>query len=75
MHLSELRKGEEAIICGFEDEALGLKLQEMGCLPGELIVLEMIAPLGDPVSINIHGSKLSMRKSVANTIIVEKQLK
>ena len=69
--LSELKKGEEAVICGFEDEKLGLKLQEMGCLPGELVQVEIVAPLGDPISLNINGSKLSMRKSVAHTIFVE----
>lgn len=44
---------------------------EMGCLPGEEISVEQIAPLGDPVSVSISGYKLSLRLDEAEHIIVE----
>ena len=69
--LSELKPGQHAIIRKFENDEIFLKLMEMGCLPGEKIVLEKMAPLGGPISVNISGYSLSLRKSEANQIFVE----
>lgn len=44
---------------------------EMGCLPGEKIAIEKIAPLGDPVSVAIAGYTLSLRINEADQIIVD----
>ena len=70
--LSDLRSGERATITSFESSDLELKLMEMGCIPGEELVVEQIAPLGDPISIRIAGYSLSLRKNEANQIIVDK---
>ena len=43
----------------------------MGCLPGEIVTLELIAPLGDPIAINIGGYLLSLRKQEAQYINVQ----
>lgn len=72
MRLSELKAGERAVITEFESSELELKLMEMGCLPGEEIVVEQIAPLGDPISVRISGYSLSLRKNEANQIFVSK---
>jgi ferrous iron transport protein A len=72
MRLSELKVGERAVISKFESSELEIKLMEMGCLPGEEIVVEQIAPLGDPISIRIAGYSLSLRKNEANQIVVSK---
>ena len=69
-NLSELKLGTKAIIDSFSDKELALKLMEMGCLPGEKIHIERKAPLGDPIAISISGYVLSMRKSEAETILV-----
>ena len=69
--LSELQVGQKAIIVSLEDEDLVLKLLEMGFIPGEDITMEQIAPLGDPVSVNIAGYQVSLRINEAETIIVE----
>jgi ferrous iron transport protein A len=66
--VADLKKGEEAVIESFSDEEMALKLMEMGCLPGEKIRLERIAPFGDPIAISVAGYMLSMRKSEAATI-------
>lgn len=58
-------------ITGFESEDLELKLMEMGCLPGEMIVVEQVAPMGGPMNIRVAGYMLSLRKDEANYIEVE----
>jgi ferrous iron transport protein A len=71
MRLSELKAGERGRIQGFESSELELKLMEMGCIPGEIVVVEQIAPLGDPISIRIAGYSLSLRKNEAHQILLE----
>jgi nicotinate-nucleotide adenylyltransferase len=44
---------------------------EMGCVPGETIKVEQIAPLGDPISISVSGYNLSLRLDEAENIFVE----
>jgi Fe2+ transport system protein FeoA len=69
--LSELETGSTAKIHSFEDNDLFLKLMEMGCVPGELVKVEQIAPLGDPISIIVAGYNLSLRLNEAENIFVE----
>lgn len=69
--LSELVPGQEGIIQKFNNDELLLKLMEMGCLPGEKITLEQIAPMGDPISVNISGYSLSLRLNEAENIVVD----
>jgi len=69
--LSELVPGEQGVILKFNNNDMFLKLMEMGCLPGEKIVLEQIAPLGDPISVSISGYSLSLRLNEAENIYVE----
>ncbi len=68
--LSELKQGQVAVIKTFENNELSLKFLEMGCLPGETISVNQIAPLGDPISIKVAGYNLSLRLSEAEFIIV-----
>lgn len=72
MRLSELKSGEKARIKDFESSEIELKLMEMGCIPGEEVVVEQKAPLGDPISIRVAGYSLSLRINEAHQIIVEK---
>ncbi|MBX2932491.1 MAG: ferrous iron transport protein A [Chitinophagaceae bacterium] len=69
--LSELGIGQKAIINSFEQNELYIKLMEMGCVPGEVVKVEQVAPLGDPISINVAGYSLSLRLSEAEEIFVE----
>lgn len=69
--LSELKKGRSAIIKSIVKDELFLKLMEMGCLPGETITVDHIAPLGDPISVLISGYNLSLRINEADQILVE----
>lgn len=46
---------------------------EMGCVPGELIRVEQVAPLGDPISITVAGYNLSLRLDEAENIFMEEK--
>ena len=65
-----MKPGETAVISGFADEELSVKLLEMGFLPGTVIRFNYSAPLGDPVCVNISGYDLSLRLDEAATISV-----
>lgn len=66
-----MEPGQEGIIQKFHSDELLLKLMEMGCLPGERIVLDQIAPLGDPISVTVAGYSLSLRLNEAESILVD----
>lgn len=68
--LAQLSKGKSAIIKGFDDDTLALKLIEMGCMPGEKITLQQIAPLGCPFAFEVNGTLLSLRKSEAQHVFI-----
>lgn len=72
MRLSDLQKGESAIIDSFTNDDMKLKLMEMGCLPGEIVRVDQIALLGGPISISVAGYQLSLRVNEADMIWVEK---
>ncbi len=69
--LSSLTTGKSAVIIEFAKDDLHIKLMEMGCVPGETVKIEKIAPLGDPISIMVAGYNLSLRKTEADHIWVE----
>ncbi len=69
--LSELGTGKTAVIRHFENDDIFLKLMEMGCVPGEHLIVDQVAPLGDPISILVAGYTLSLRLNEAEMIWVE----
>lgn len=69
--LSDLNVGQKAVIQSLEDHELILKLMEMGFLEGEEVVVEQIAPLGDPISVTVAGYQVSLRLNEAASIMVE----
>ena len=71
LRLSQLTKGNKAVIKEHADTDFRLTLMEMGCIPGEAVWVEMIAPMGDPMAIQIAGYYLSIRKQDADNIWVE----
>ena len=65
-----MKPGELAIISGFTDDHISVKLMEMGCLPGSAIRFNFTAPLGDPVCVSVSGYELSLRLDEASTISI-----
>lgn len=68
MKLSQLKIGQKGIIKEFTDLDISVKLMEMGCLPGECVKVERIAPLGCPIAISVSGYQLSLRVQEASSI-------
>jgi ferrous iron transport protein A len=68
--LAALKKGQKAIITDFNTDAIPLKLLEMGCLPGNEVQLLQIAPMGDPIYINVSDSHVAIRLDTAAEIDV-----
>ena len=58
------------MIVEFSGEEVSIKLMEMGLVPGESVLLVQVAPLGDPISVNVSGYHLSLRLDEAEQIFV-----
>ena len=43
----------------------------MGVTPGAFVILKKVAPLGDPIEVNLRGYELSLRKDEAKCVLVE----
>jgi ferrous iron transport protein A len=69
--LAELKKGQKAVIRSFTNDQLSSKLIEMGCLPGELVFLSKIAPLGSPIAVTVSGYELSLRREEAAAVVID----
>ncbi|OJX52911.1 MAG: ferrous iron transport protein A [Flavobacterium sp. 38-13] len=69
--LAQLKIGQKAQILDVNIDTIPLKLLEMGCLPGNFVELLQIAPLGDPLYIDVNDSHVAIRKETALAITVE----
>ena len=73
MTLSDLKLGETAFVDKISgDPKLTKRLLSLGCIEGTEIILKSIAPLGDPIIINLRGFNLAIRKIDAKNIFVHK---
>ncbi len=70
--LASCIKGDRAILKSIRDEQLSIQLYCMGCIPGETIRIERIAPFGDPIMISVEDSFISIRKEDAFKMEIEK---
>ena len=72
MDLSKLAHGTRARITQLGVAGpLRRRLMDMGVLPGQEVVVEKVAPLGDPIEVRIRSYHLSLRKNEAERIAVE----
>ena len=70
--LDQLPQGVRGVVMAVEVESgLRKRLLEMGVTPGVLIAVERVAPLGDPIAVEVRGYRLSMRKAEAAKIRVK----
>lgn len=71
--INMLRPGEKGIVKSVGNKgAVRRRLIDMGITPGAEIILRKYAPFGDPIQINVRGYELSIRKSDAKKVIIEK---
>lgn len=73
MKLTELSKGEEAVVVKIEGTGeLKKRLSDIGLNSGERITFKRNAPLGDPQQYFVRGNNIAIRKIDASNIIIEK---
>lgn len=46
------------------------RIMDLGLLKGCEVLVRKVAPLGDPLVINVRGYELSLRKSEADMIVI-----
>lgn len=70
--LAAMTAGDHALVeeIAGEDE-ISLRLMEMGVVPGTQLRVIGMAPLGDPLEIELRGYRLSLRKSEAERVEVK----
>ncbi|MDR3063597.1 MAG: ferrous iron transport protein A [Methanobrevibacter sp.] len=72
--LNELENGQEGTIVSYNDEGdaeLKRHLLGMGFVKGSKIILEKVAPLGDPIKLRLKGYSICLRKNEAKNIEVK----
>ena len=70
----ELSPGQTATVAGYNtsDAHYRSKLLSMGLTRGTELRLVKVAPLGDPVEIEVRGYRLSLRKSEAEALLLKR---
>lgn len=68
--VADMIPGETAVISGFTDDQISVKLLEMGFLPGTAVRFNFTAPFGDPICVSVSGYDLSLRVDEASTISI-----
>ena len=73
-HLKDMAVGSRGRVTGFAEGQRGYrkKLLAMGLTPGTGFTILRVAPMGDPMEIELRGFKLSLRKDEAAALLVEK---
>ena len=73
MKFSDLKTGQKARITaiGKGDAVYRQRLIAMGLLPGTEFLVSRLAPLGDPIEIQVRGFALSLRKGEAAMVEIE----
>ena len=70
--LKQVNVGESAKVVKLHGEgAVKRRIMDMGITKGVEVMVRKVAPLGDPIEINVRGYELSIRKHDAEMIDVE----
>lgn len=72
MTISDLRIGQQGKIVAVGGEGpLRLRFLDMGLIPGTQVRLQKVAPMGDPIQIQVRGYELTIRREDAAMISVQ----
>lgn len=73
MKFTDLKVGQKARVTSLSkgEKVYRQRLIAMGILPGTEFRVARLAPLGDPIEIEIRGFSLSLRKDEASMIQIE----
>ena len=72
-HLSDLKIGQRAKVLGIHMDKPDIRrhLLDMGITRGTEILIKKVAPMGDPVDIELRGYELCIRKNEMKNIDIE----
>ena len=74
MTLNDLKIGQSGIITAVGGEgALRLRLLDMGLIPKTRVRVQKVAPMGDPIQIQVRGYELTIRREDAQRIEIRKE--
>ena len=69
MTIDDLKIGQTGTIDKVGGEgALRLRFLDMGLIPGTSVKLQKVAPMGDPIQIQVRGYELTIRREDARRI-------
>ena len=70
--LRQVKVGETVTVVKLHGEgAVKRRIMDMGSTKGVQVYVRKVAPLGDPVEVNVRGYELSIRKNDAEMIEVQ----
>ena len=70
--LRQVKVGETVTVVKLHGEgAVKRRIMDMGITKGVQVYVRKVAPLGDPVEVNVRGFELSIRKNDAEMIEVQ----
>ena len=74
MTINDLKIGQSGIISAVGGEGpLRLRFLDMGLIPGTRVQLTKIAPMGDPIQIQLRGYEMSIRREDAMKLELEEE--
>ena len=70
--LKDVKVGETATVAKLHGEGpVKRRIMDMGITKGVTVYVRKVAPLGDPVEVNVRGYELSLRKADAEMIEIQ----
>lgn len=72
--LLDLKPGDGGVVKGFApgDAGYRRRLMAMGLTPGTRFTVTRLAPLGDPIQLQVRNSALTLRKDEARLLRIER---
>ncbi len=70
--LKDVKVGETCVVARLNGSgAVKRRIMDMGITKGTEILVRKVAPLGDPMELNVRGYELSLRKADAEMIEIQ----
>ncbi|MCQ4923468.1 ferrous iron transport protein A [Tissierella carlieri] len=70
--LNQIACGEIVTVLKLHGEgSIKRRIMDMGLTKGTQVMVRKVAPLGDPIELNVRGYELSIRKSDAKMVEVD----
>lgn len=70
--LKEVNVGETAVVSKINiTGGVKRRIMDMGITKGVSVTVRKVAPLGDPIELNVRNYEVSLRKADAENILVE----